>query len=146
MVQKILGTIIFGSFILFSQMIFADDSIYRETLHKIVQSLNLTDAQKTQINPILSELKSELKKVGSQMGNIRSEIKQQVNSTNMDKTKVNDLVDKKTKLIGDMIKAKLTAQNKIYSILNPEQRQKLSEAINKADEKMEALFKSCEKE
>ena len=41
----------------------------------------------------------------------------------MNQAKVNDQVDKQTKLIGDMIKAKITAKNQIFSILNPKQKE-----------------------
>lgn len=129
-----------------TQMVFADTTVCRDKLSKMVQSLNLDESQKAKIKPILDQLKTDLQTSGSQMKDFHTQITQQVNSANMDQDKVNDLVDKKTKVIADMIKAKLKAQNQIYVILNPQQKEKLQNMIKTADDKIAAIYKNCEQD
>lgn len=61
----------------------------------------------------------------------------------MDQATVDGLIDKKTKLVGDMMKAKVTAQNQIYSVLNPQQKTELQNKVKKMEDKMAEQFKSC---
>jgi protein CpxP len=143
MFKKSLWIITFVSSLMINQMVFADSSVCGESLSQMVQSINLDATQKEKIKPILDQLKSTLKASGSQMDASVSQIRQQVNSTNMDQEKVNSLVDEKTKLIGDVMKAKIMAKSQIFSILNPQQKGKLQDMIKKSDEKMAAAFKKC---
>jgi periplasmic protein CpxP/Spy len=143
MFKKFLLIITFVSSLIINQMVFAESSVCRESLNEMVQSINLDAAQKAKIKPILDQLKSTFKANESQMEALKSQITQQVNSANMDQGKVNSLVDEKTKLIGEVMKAKIMAKNQIFALLNPQQKGKLQEMIKKSDEKMTALFKKC---
>jgi periplasmic protein CpxP/Spy len=145
MCKKLFWIIAFTS-LLFTQIAFADSSVCRETLSKMVQSLNLNETQKAKVKPVLEQLKTSMQGIKSQMSGLEDQITQQVNSDNMDQDKVNGIVDQKTKLIGDAMKARITAKRQIFSILNPQQKGKLQGMLKKADEKMAALFKSCEKD
>lgn len=129
-----------------NQIVFADPAICKESLNKMVQSLNLDDTQKTKIKPIIDQMKSSVKTAASQMDDIRTQLTQQVYSASMDQSTVNDLVDKKAKLIGDMMKAKVMATNQVYNILNPQQKQKLQGMIKNMEEKIAAEFKQCEQD
>jgi protein CpxP len=141
--KKFLWIMAFVSSLALTQMAFADPSICKEKLSKMVQSLDLDDAQKAKIKPILAELKSSLQAAKAQMEGLRDKIAQQVNSAHMDQNIVNSLVDKKTKLIGDMIKAKIIAKNQIFAILNSVQKEKLQNMMRTAEEKIAAAYKKC---
>jgi protein CpxP len=143
MFKKFLWIIAFVSSLMITQMVFANSSVCRESLNKMVQSMNLDTSQKAKIMPILDQLKSTIKTNASQMDGLESQIEEQVNSTNMDQEKINSLVNQKTKLIGDMMKAKIMAKHQIFSILNAEQKGKFQDMMKKADEKMKAAFKNC---
>lgn len=146
MYKKFLWTIIFVSAFMLNQMVFADSSVCRESLSKMVQSVNLDDGQKAKVKSILDQLKSNLKASGSQMHDLDTQLTEQVNSSNMDQDKANGLVDQQTKLIGDMIKARIMATNQIFSILNPQQKEKLQAMIKKSEEKVAAEYKKCYQE
>lgn len=143
MFKKFVWIIGFVAFFMLNQITFADSAICKESLHKMVQSLNLDASQKAKIKPILDQLKSDLKASGSQMKDLHAQIKEQTNSDNMDQAKVDGLVDNESKLIGDMIKAKIKAKNQIYAILNPQQKTKLQDMVKKAEDKIAAEFKNC---
>ena len=112
-------------------------------IKKMVESLNLDDAQKTKIKPILEQLMTVGKNAGSQMNDLDKQIKQQVISTSMDQSTVDGLIDKKAKLIGDMMKAKVTAKNQIINILNADQKTKLQNKMKEFEQKMVDKYKQC---
>ena len=141
--KKILQIILISSCVLFAQIVFANP-FCRAGFDKMVQSLNLDPNQKTQIAPILRQLKQQLQNSGEQMGDLNKQINQEANSAPMNQAKVNDLVDKQTKLIGNMIKAKITAKNQIFSILNPKQKEKLQERVKEQEQKMAEKYKKCD--
>ncbi len=143
--KKLLGLIVILSSMILTQTVFAD-SYCREGLNKMVQSLNLDESQKAKIDPILQQYKQDLHNSGSQMNGLEEQINQQVDSSNMDQAKVNDLVDKKANLIGNMMKAKVKAQSQIFSILNAQQKEKLQAMIKTEDKKMEEKYKSCDRD
>jgi periplasmic protein CpxP/Spy len=130
------------SFVL-SQSSFADSSHCKHNLKNMVESLKLDDQQKAKIKPIMDQLKTTMQNNASQMGNLRTQINQQVTAPTMDQNAVNGLVDQKTKIIGDIMKAKITAKNQIYGILNDQQKAQLADQMKKMEEKMAAKYKEC---
>ncbi|WED42490.1 Spy/CpxP family protein refolding chaperone [Legionella cardiaca] len=143
MYKKLVGLLLLTLSFSFSQALFADDSVCRQGLKKMVESLKLTDDQKGKIQPILDQLKSTMKENGSQMEGLESQMREQANSSTMNQDTVNGLVDKKTALIGNMMKARLNAENQIFAILTPEQKTKLQAMMKTAEKKMADAFKSC---
>lgn len=143
MTRKFLLIIAFLSALLINKAILADPTVCRESLNKMMQSLNLDETQKSKITPIISELKSKMKTSGSQMDGIEEQLNQQTYSQNMDHSKVDSLVNQKAKLIGDMMKAKTMASNQIYMILNPQQRQQFQSMITQAEQRIAQTFKGC---
>lgn len=122
---------------------FADSWGCGEGLKSMISSLKLDDAQKSKIKPIMEHLKSNVKDSVNQMSAIESQIKEQTVSANMDQSAVNNLVDQKTKLIGDLMKAKITATNQILVILTPAQKTQIQSMMKKLEEKIAAKMKSC---
>lgn len=143
MYRKLFGIVVFAFSLAFGQAVFADCG---EGLKAIVEGLKIDEAQKAKIKPILEQLKSETKNNWTQMKDINTQLRQQIQSSTMDQNTVNDLVDKKTKLIGDMIKAKVSAKNQIYNILNDKQKTELQTLMTKMEEKMAEKYKKCHDE
>ncbi len=109
----------------------------------MVESLNLTQEQKTQITPILENMKTTIKENSAQMRDLETQMKTQANSETMDQTAIDGLVDRKTALVGNLMKARFSAQNQISAILTPEQKTKLHSAIQAEEEKMVTTYKAC---
>lgn len=141
MCKKIIWMMAFLFSFMINQAVFAMDC--GQGLKTMVQSLNLTDDQKEKIKPILDQLKSSVSSAASQMDDLSNQIKQQVNSADMDQSTVDGLVDKKTKLMGDMMKAKITAKHQVMNILTPEQKTKLQNMFKKMENKMAEKYKKC---
>lgn len=129
--------------LVFSEAALADSWGCGEGLRAMVESLKLNTDQKEKIKPILSQLKLDMSAKGIQMRGLDTQLKQQVESSNMNQATVDDLINKKTKLIGDMMKAKIMAKNQIYTILDEKQKTELQAMVSKLEEKRSAKFKSC---
>lgn len=141
MIRKFLWIAAVTGSLVLAQSSFADSC--RVGLQKMIKSLDLDDAQKAKITPILEQMKASKKDDWSQMKDLDSQINQQVTSDKMDQAAVDSLVDKKTKLIGSMMKTKLVAKNQIFTVLNAKQKTELQNMMTKADEKMAEKFKNC---
>lgn len=144
MFKKCLWIVALGLSLVLSQSIFANHC--KHGMSKMIESLNLETAQKEKIKPILEQLKSSKKDNWTQMKDLDNQIHQQATSANMDQATVDALIDKKTNLIGNMMKAKIKATNQIYAVLNPKQKEELQNKKKKWEEKMASKFKKCHEE
>jgi protein CpxP len=142
MSKKLLGILALVCAFAINTTVFAQEKC-GEGMSQMIESLNLDDSQKQKIKPILEDLKTNIKQSADQMRDLSKQINEQAASSTMDQTAVNDLIDKKTKLIGDMIKAKVTAKNQIYAILKPEQKTQLQSKMKQTEEKWAEKFKNC---
>ena len=143
MFKNFLWLVAVVSSLMISQMAVADSSICRESLKQMVQMVNPDAAQKAKIDPILDQLKATLKTHSSQMETLEPQIAEQADAASMDHAKVDNLVEQQTKLIGEVMKARIMAKNQIFLILNSQQKDKLQTMIKNSDEKMVAAFKKC---
>lgn len=146
MYKKMVQTAAFAITIALSPLVLAHSGECREGLKSMVESLKLDESQKSKIEPILEQLKTTMKNNAEQMKDLSKQINQQAESASMDQSTVDGLIDKKTKLIGDMIKAKVAAKNQIYAVLKPEQKTELQNKMNKVKERMAEKFKKCHEE
>ncbi|MFI4919493.1 MAG: Spy/CpxP family protein refolding chaperone [Legionellales bacterium] len=146
MYKKIIQTAAFTCALVLSPVILAHTGACGERMKNMVESLKLDDSQKTKIKPILEQLKSTMKMDASQMHDLSNQLNQQAESATMDQSAVDSLIDKKTKLIGDMMKAKIAAQNQIAAVLNPQQKMELQQKMKEVKAKWEEKAKSCHEE
>lgn len=112
-------------------------------IKNMIASLKLDDSQKQKIKPILENLKTSIKQSRDQMQDLNKQIDDQSVSGTVDQSAVNDLIDKKVKLIGDMMKAKAMAKSQIYAVLTPQQKTVLQNKMKQKAQKMAEKFKSC---
>lgn len=140
MFKRVIGMLALSCTMVFSQGVFADCG---EGLKHMLQSFKLDDAQKAKLGPVMDQLKASLKENVPQMVDLDKQIQQMATSDKMDQSAVDSLIDQKTKLIGNLMKAKITAKNQIMGILTDKQKATLKDMMVKAEEKMAAKFKSC---
>lgn len=117
-----------------------------EGMKTMIESLKLDDSQKAKIKPVMEKLQASMKEAVPQMLELRKQMHEQVMSDKMDQSVVDGLVDKKVKLMGDMMKAKMSAKNQIMGILNDKQKAQMHTMMKDAEEKMMAKYKSCHDE
>ena len=143
MYKKILWIVTLAASLVLSPILFAHGGMCGERLEKMVASLKIDEAQKQKIQPIMDELKTGMKNTMPQMKELHDQINQQAQSESPDQATMDGLIDKKVKLIGDMMKAKSNARHQIFAILTPEQKTKFNDMMKQAEEKMAEKFKGC---
>ncbi len=87
-----------------------------------MQSLNLTDEQKTEISNIKQASKAQMKPIYEQMKALKLQMYQLVNTEKMEPAKITPLVDKMKELYAQKLRAKLAMKNQMFNILTPEQK------------------------
>lgn len=146
MYKKLLWIVAFTLSFGLSQAAFSDSWGCGEGMKSMLQSLKLDAAQKEKIKPILDQLGAGMKDLGKQMGDLDTQINQQLDSDKVDQSAIDGLVDQKAKLIGSMMKAKMAAKTQIFALLTPDQKRTLQGMMKKLDDKISAKFKSCHKD
>jgi len=140
--NKLLGIVVTVSMLLFGQCIYADADC-GEKFKQMVQSLKLDENQQAKIKTIKEQLRTTLKDNWERMKALREQINQQVQSDNMDTSKVDELINTKVQLIGTVMKAKVNAQHEIYGVLNAKQKTQYHELRKEWEDKMTKKFEEC---
>ena len=109
-------------------------------LMKMLEPLQLTDAQKDQIKAIRDKAKASLQSNKDQLRSIRTQIHSLITTSSMDNTKLDSLISQKTTILGNMIRVKATAKNQIYNVLNPQQQQQFQQMLQ---EKAQGKSHNC---
>lgn len=141
--KKYLLAAVFAVSLVAGQTAMANSHECGEGLSRMVDSLRIDDAQKAKIKPVLEQLKTSIKEQGSQMKDLRTQITQQVQSDTMDQATLDGLIDKKSKILGDMMKAKSNAFHQVFTMLTAEQKTKFQSMFKNMEEKMADQYKSC---
>lgn len=143
MYKILTGALAIAFSLVLNQSVFADSWGCGEGMKQMIESMKLDKEQKDKIKPIMDQLKSTMRESGTQMKDLDMQINQQSVSADMDPATVDGLVDKKAKLIGDMMKAKITAKNQVLAVLTPKQKIELQNMMQKLEEKMAKKYASC---
>jgi len=124
---------------------FAGSDHCGQKIESFVSGLNLDDSQKAKIQPIVDQLKSSMKANWSKMKDIRMQMNQQIMSDKMDQSVVDGLADQRAKMMSDMMKARASAMNQIWGVLNEKQKAACQDMMKKWAEKAAAWHESCAK-
>ncbi|BCA94723.1 hypothetical protein TUM19329_10840 [Legionella antarctica] len=117
-----------------------------EGMKRMIENLKIDATQKAKIMPVLDQLKTTMQANWNQIKDLRMQINQQIQSDSMDQGTVDGLIDKKTKLMGDMMRAKVDAKHQIYMILNPQQKTAYQNMVKKWQDKMATKAERCKDE
>jgi protein CpxP len=129
------------------QSAFANDKHCGEgMMKKMVEHFKLDSDQKAKVKPILEQLKSTMQTNWAQMRDLRMQMNQQVMSDTMDQSTVDGLIDKKTKLMGDMMKARMNAKHQVYMLLNAKQKAEYQAMAKKMHDKMASKVDECKQQ
>ena len=112
-------------------------------MKKMVEQLNLSEEQKAKVMPILDKLKSSMQANRGQMKDFHAQLNQLVQSDKMDQSAVDSLIDKKTKMMGDRMKARVDAKHQIYILLNEQQKASYQAMVKKWQDKMDSKAEGC---
>lgn len=143
MFKKILWIVAMVSCLAFNQNALADSMCRHEGFKDMISAMKLDEAQKAKIQPIMEQMKSTMKDLRPQLVNVDKQIKDMFRSDTIDTSSMTSLVDQKSKLIGEMMKAKFTAQSQIMAVLTTEQKSTIRAKIQAMEDKIAAKYKEC---
>lgn len=112
-------------------------------IQMMMNSLNLDASQQAKIQAIHDQLKNDQKANWDKLRAIRSQIHDLITSDNFDASKASSLVDEKTAILGTMMKAKITAKNQIYNVLNDQQKTQFKQLMKDMEARWMMRNKDC---
>jgi len=104
---------------------------------RVLQALNLTDAQKAQFKTIRQQTKQSLQPVRDQLTANRQAMAAAVKAN--DATQIQQLATTQGSLQGQVLAIRMQAQAKMYNSLTPDQRAKLDQIRQKIQERRQLL-------
>ncbi|ASQ46088.1 Spy/CpxP family protein refolding chaperone [Legionella clemsonensis] len=104
-------------------------------MQEMMDSLNLDASQQAKIKAIKDQLKQSQQSNWEQMKSIRSQIHDLIAADTLDNSKLNSLISQKKELLGEMMKAKISAKQQIYSVLNADQKSQFKQLMKQWEEK-----------
>lgn len=141
--SKLLWIIAFACSLFLGQSAFAHKWYCGEKMDEMKKSLHLTSDQEKKIEPIMKQLKTTMKDSATQMKDVSKEVQEQITTNSTDESALDSLVDKKTKIIGAMIKAKIHAKHEIYGLLDDKQKAHYKKMMQEWEQKMADKYKKC---
>jgi Spy/CpxP family protein refolding chaperone len=118
----------------------ADDSappttpLRGQILKRIAEKLNLTDDQKSQIKAVLSGEKDTLKTLLTQLHDARKDMRAAIQASGANETSVRAAATKVASVEADLAVERMKLYGKIAPVLTDEQRQKISDFTQRADD------------
>lgn len=103
---------------------------------RLARELNLTDAQKAQIKTILQAEKPRLQPLMQQLRQNRM-AQQDAIGAQFDEAKARAYADQQAKLMSDLMVERARVQSQIYSVLTPEQQQKMQQLRQKRQQRIQ---------
>lgn len=143
MIKTFIKTLILTLALTITHTATADSWGCGEGMKSMLATFKLDQAQLDKIKPVLVHYNSDVKDTANMIKPIDAQLSKQGLSNKMDEKVVNDLINKKMQLIGNMMKSKIIAQNRILAILTPDQNQQMQVMIKQLEDKISAKFKSC---
>ena len=94
------------------------------SIKSMFRTLNITDDQKAQINPLVEEKKQAFTEIHQQMQENRKALNDVTLAQSFDAEKAKQLANKQGELVGKLALIRAETTSKIYHILTPEQQEK----------------------
>lgn len=111
----------------------------RDGIPPFLQDVNLTDAQKKQINTLMKEEKSSFENHHQQRGTLMKDLHTLTSAQTFDEKQAEIIANKFAMLEKEEFMNRAKNGYKVFSLLTQEQRQKANENIQKHMEKMDSM-------
>ncbi len=108
---------------------------------KFADKLKLTDSQKKQMAAIQVEFRQQMKGHMKKMMDIRHQMRDLIQSDKLDQAKMDKLIKQKMEMVGKMTKFKMTMRNKMYNVLDANQKTMFKDMMQKMHMKRMEMHK-----
>lgn len=103
-------------------------------IKEMLQTMNLDSNQQAKVNSIKDKMKQDQKANWDKMRSLRGQFRTLIESDQMDSGKLDDLINQKKEVYGQIIKTRVTGMHDIYHTLNEQQRAKFKDMIQKCEQ------------
>ncbi|MDR9435645.1 MAG: Spy/CpxP family protein refolding chaperone [Thiohalophilus sp.] len=93
-------------------------------MHRVMETLDLSQAQREQIKHIVAGQRGELQNKRQALRNIRHQLYTAASGDNYDAARVNQLIEQQSRLAADMTRQRTDMIQKIYRQMTPQQQAK----------------------
>lgn len=97
--------------------------------------LDLTDAQRAQVQQILAKDKPALQPLMQQVHQSRQQMRQLIESGAFDETKARALVSQQTQTMAELAVQKAKIESDLYQVLSPDQKTKLDKFLDRHEQR-----------
>ena len=111
----------------------------------MAKDLHLDTAQVAQLKLIQEQMRATVRNKYARMQDLRVKIQHEVATENMNPLKLDHLINQKSQLIGDFMRAKAIAQHQVYLMLNPQQKLIYEQTMNKRNAHIADQYVQCMK-
>jgi protein CpxP len=101
------------------------------------RSLNLTDAQRTQMKEVMAKEKPTLSPLFKEMAGAQNQLRQLAMSDNFDEGKARELATQQTQTMTELAVQKARVQSELYKLLTPEQKTKLAQIMQAREQRFQ---------
>ena len=107
----------------------------------MLQSMNLSDEQKTQVKSIIDESRDSMQSMREHIQETSKALRSIMKQPEVDLDQVKSLADKQGAMMSEMLVTQASLKNKIYNILTPEQQQQLLKIKDEVKKQMKDFSK-----
>lgn len=132
--------------LLLGQFAFAGGCMYDHDMKGVLSSLKLDDKQKMGIENMLKQAKVSLKDQWNTLHGLQQQISDMVLSSDMDMTKLNGLIDQRSKVMAEVMRARIDMKHQMFMMLNPEQQKMFKNMMQERHEAFMKKIESCKKQ
>jgi len=144
--KSLFAAVVMDMSLLMGQFAFAGGCMHDHDMKGVLSSLKLDDKHRMNIEKLADQTEMSLK---GQWGNLHSldqQISDMVVSNDMDMTKLNGLVDQRSKILSGVMRARIDMKHQVYMMLNPEQQKMFKSIMQERHDAFMKKIEACKKQ
>lgn len=144
--KSLFAAVVMAMSLLMGQFAFAGGCMYDHDMKGVLSTLKLDDKQRMNIEKLVGQTKMSLKGQWNNLHNLDQQISDMVVSNDMDMTKLNGLVDQRSKILSGVMRARVDMKHQVYMMLNPEQQKMFKNIMQEKHDAFMKKIEACKKQ
>lgn len=143
--KSLFAAFVMAMSLLMGQFAFAGGCMFNHDMKGVLSSLKLDDKQRMNIEKMVDQTKMSLQGQWVTLHNLDQKISDMVVSSNVDTTKLNSLVDERSKLMSQVMRARVDMKHQVFMMLSPEQQKMFKDIMQQKHEAFMKKVEACKK-